>query len=66
LKAIVNGRTMEIAPLSTLLDIIVGRGVKTEGVIASVNDDIVRRDKWSDISIREGDRIELVSLVGGG
>lgn len=35
-------------------------------IIAEVNGDIVRAQFWEDTTLKEGDRIELVSFVGGG
>ncbi len=35
-------------------------------VIAEVNGKIIKKLQWSKIVLKEGDRIELVSFVGGG
>ena len=35
-------------------------------MVAVVNDEVVSRQKVGDVILREGDRIELLSLAGGG
>jgi thiamine biosynthesis protein ThiS len=35
-------------------------------VAVEVNLDVIRRDKLDDRILREGDRVEIVSFVGGG
>ena len=35
-------------------------------VVAVVNDEVIGRQKVGEVVLREGDRIELVSLAGGG
>ena len=35
-------------------------------MVAVVNDEVIGRQKAGDVILREGDRIELLSLAGGG
>jgi len=35
-------------------------------MVAVVNDEVISRQKAGDVILREGDRIELLSLAGGG
>ena len=35
-------------------------------LVAVVNDEVIGRRKVGDVILREGDRIELISLAGGG
>jgi thiamine biosynthesis protein ThiS len=35
-------------------------------MVAVVNDEVIGRQKVGDVILREGDRIELISLAGGG
>ncbi len=66
MKTVLNGRTMEVEQGISLRDLIATCGVKADAVIASVNERVVRPDDWSGTTVNEGDRVELVSLVGGG
>lgn len=66
MKVIVNGRVMEIAENTNLWDLVVSCKVKPEAVVAELNEQVAGRDLWVNIILTEGDRLELVSLVGGG
>lgn len=41
-------------------------GLKPEGVAIALNDEMIRRNDWSDTLIREGDRVEIVRAISGG
>ncbi len=66
MKALLNGRIVEIGQGTNLRNLIVSYGVRVDAVIASVNDSVVKPSDWGSTTIGEGDRVELVSLVGGG
>ena len=63
-----NGETLEIDdPLaSRLQDFLVNRGLKTDRIAVERNGEIVPRARWPEISLTEGDRLEIVHFVGGG
>jgi sulfur carrier protein len=66
MKTILNGKSVEIGSGLSLLDLVRSYRLQVDGVIVSLNDEVVTRDSWPEVLISEGDRIELVSLVGGG
>ena len=69
MKIKVNGeeKNLEIgdekALLSSTLKIL---GYKQNTVVVEVNDLIINSKKWADITLKDGDRLEIVSIVGGG
>ena len=69
MKIKVNGKEKNIelnnekALLSSTLELL---GYKPNTIIVEVNDLIVNSKKWDDEILREGDRVEIVSIVGGG
>ncbi|OPY74506.1 MAG: bifunctional sulfur carrier protein/thiazole synthase protein [Syntrophorhabdus sp. PtaU1.Bin058] len=65
-KIVINGRATEIADNTGLRDLVVSCKVKPEAVVAVLNDHVIGKDLWTDIVLNEGDRLELVSIVGGG
>lgn len=65
-KIVINGRATEIADNTDLRDLVVSCKVKPEAVVAVLNDHVIGKDLWTDIVLNEGDRLELVSIVGGG
>ncbi len=69
MKIRVNGKEKKIelenekALLSNTLELL---GYKQNTVVVEVNDLIINSKKWETEIIKEGDRLEIVSIVGGG
>ena len=69
MKIRVNGEEKNIelenekALLSSTLKLL---GYKLNTVVVEVNNLIINSKKWDNEIIKEGDRIEIVSIVGGG
>lgn len=49
--------------LAALVEIL---GMKADRVAVELNRDIVPRDRWPSITLKDGDRLEVVHFVGGG
>ncbi len=65
--AIVNGREMTLSEGTRLQDVLLQFNPGgTRGVAIALNGEVVPRAKWSEISVREGDRLEVLRAVGGG
>ena len=66
LRLTVNG-TPQTAPAgATVGSLLAGMGVDPARVAVERNDDVVPRKTWDQAPLREGDRVEIVSFVGGG
>tara|TARA_Y100000991_G_scaffold178575_1_gene140875 strand:+ start:673 stop:882 length:210 start_codon:yes stop_codon:yes gene_type:complete len=69
MKIKVNGKEKNIelenekASLSRTLELL---GYKPNTIVVEVNDLIINSTKWNNETIKEGDRLEIVSIVGGG
>ena len=69
MKIRVNGKEKKIelenekALLSSILEFL---GYKQNTVVVEVNNLIINSKKWENEIIKEGDRLEIVSIVGGG
>jgi sulfur carrier protein len=50
----------------TLTALIETLGMKPDRVAVELNRDIVPRDRWTEIQLHQGDRLEVVHFVGGG
>jgi len=66
LTIVVNGNQTDIPDSSTISDLIMQLGLKSERVAVELNKKIVRRVEWDSTTISEGDRLEVVHFVGGG
>ena len=69
MKISVNGKEKKIelknekALLSSTLEFL---GYKRNTVVVEVNDLIINSKKWESEILKEGDKLEIVSIVGGG
>ena len=61
----VNGESYRYEGLLTLQAFLERWSAGTR-MVAVVNDEVIGRQKVGDVILREGDRIELISLAGGG
>ncbi len=67
MRLIVNGEEKEFAGGQlTLAALVEQLGMKGDRVAIELNRNIVSRDRWSDTSLHDGDRLEVVHFVGGG
>ena len=69
MKLHINGEErdfVEVTSAFTLLALVEKLGMKPDRVAVELNRDIVPRERWSETTLSEGDRLEVVHFVGGG
>lgn len=69
LTVILNGHDRSfdaLSPLATLDQLVAELGLKTDRVAVERNGEIVPRAQWSETTVNERDRLEVVHFVGGG
>lgn len=66
MKITINGSVREFGESLSLNDVVEHFCKTNTRVIAELNGTIVKNPCWNDIMIKEGDKLELVSFVGGG
>jgi len=68
MKFQINGeeKTFDSPAPSTLAQLVEILGMKSDRVAIELNREIVPRDRWSETTLSEGDRLEIVHFVGGG
>jgi thiamine biosynthesis protein ThiS len=66
MKLHINGEEKPFDSALTLAALIESLGMKADRVAVELNRDIAPRDRWSEIQLNEGDRLEIVHFVGGG
>ena len=62
----VNGKHVDLDEATPLLDYLARLGVDPRSVAVEHNGEIVERDRYRDITLRAGDVVEIVRMVGGG
>ena len=66
MKIVVNGEERELREGATVADLVALSGVAPERVAVELNREVVRRARWAETRLGEGDRVEIVHFVGGG
>lgn len=63
----INGEEVVLShETMNLHELITAKGLIPERVVIEVNLEIIARERWPSVSVREDDQIEIVSFVGGG
>ena len=66
MKVQLNGVEREVGRDATVATLVAALGLRVEQVAVERNHELVPRDRHAETALAEGDRIEVVTLVGGG
>jgi len=66
IKTFINGAMREVATGTTVLELLNGLDIKPQGIAVELNLEIVPKSKYEETPLRDGDRVEIVRMVGGG
>ena len=66
MTVIVNGQPKDCPDGASLAQFIEHLHLKADRVAVELNREIAFRKLWSEMPLREGDRLEIVHFVGGG
>jgi len=66
MRVLVNGNEQEIEPNTTVTALMTAYQLQPKHVAVEINCDLVPRRQFDSTVIQEGDRLEIVTLVGGG
>lgn len=62
----INGEPRDVPGPATLEDLLTHLDLDPRGVVVEHNRAIVRRPHLGDVTVAEGDQVEIVHFVGGG
>lgn len=62
----VNGKKEALDGPMSLLDLLREHDLEHRRVAIGYNGDVVHRNHWNDITLGEGDVVDIVQMVGGG
>ncbi|MEU0037377.1 MULTISPECIES: sulfur carrier protein ThiS [unclassified Streptomyces] len=66
MNILVNGERRLVAAGTALDTLVATLTAAPSGVAAALNETVVPRTQWSSTSLREGDRVEVLTAVQGG
>jgi len=61
-----NGEARDVPGGLTIEDLLRSLDLQPRMIVVEHNGDILRRDRYGEVAVSEGDSLELVHFVGGG
>jgi len=67
-KIILNGEEREISKEMSVMELLKELGIQFRevGLAVAINEEVVPKSEYEKRTVKEGDRVEIVHLVGGG
>jgi len=66
MRLLLNGDERDIAGISSIADLVSALGLDARKVAVERNLEIAPRSTYADTALADGDRIEIVTFIGGG
>ncbi len=66
MKIWVNGRELDVRSGMILSQLLKELDIESRGIAVEIDMEIVPKSQYEDYVLREGNRIEIVQMVGGG
>lgn len=62
----VNGEARELGNATTLLGLLESFSLNPDATAVQLNEEILDREAFPDVTLNDGDTLELIRIVGGG
>lgn len=66
MRLLLNGEERDVSGVVTIADLVAALGLDARKVAVERNLEIAPRSSYADTSLADGDRIEIVTFIGGG
>lgn len=68
MSALVNGEHRSVSSGTTVAELIeeLGHDPAGRGVAAAINGEVVPRGEWATTAVGDGDKVEILTAIGGG
>lgn len=66
MTVVVNGRARQLHPGATVVDVLALLERDARGIAIAVNEEVVPRGRWAATTLRERDRVEVLTAAPGG
>ena len=66
IRVTINGDEQEIPNAMPLSEYVSSLGVNPKMIAIAYNGEVLRRDEWAEVTLSDGDSLEVVRAVGGG
>lgn len=65
-KIILNGKEKQINANTSLLDLMLNLNFEPLNYVAIVNGNIIPKSKTKETELKDGDEVEIITIMGGG
>ncbi|PHY21461.1 sulfur carrier protein ThiS [Caulobacter sp. BP25] len=66
MRLLLNGEERDVGEVRTIADLVASLGLDARKVAVERNLEIAPRSTYADTAMSDGDRIEIVTFIGGG
>ena len=66
IRLTINGEEQEFPDATPLSEYVSSLGVNLKMIAIAYNGEVLRRDEWAEVTLLDGDNLEVVRAVGGG
>lgn len=66
MNIVLNGKIREIGDSISLMQLLDELNLHPQQVVVEINREIVKKDRYKEYCIQDGDEIEILRFVGGG
>lgn len=66
IRVTINGEEQELPNELPLSEYVSSLGVNAKTIAIAYNGEVLRRDEWDEVTLSDGDTLEVVRAVGGG
>lgn len=66
INLMVNGKTREVVEATNLEAYLTGFGLDLQFVAVGYNGEVIKKDSFAQVTLKNGDTLEIVRPVGGG
>ena len=67
MKVTINGTERQLATGTKVVDVVAELASgRRSGIAIALNGEVVPKSRWEEVAIDDGDRLEVLSAIGGG
>lgn len=66
MEVVLNGNIEKLNEEMNLSEFVFSKGLNPDTIIIEHNENIVKKQEWASVILRDKDRLEILNFVGGG
>ncbi len=66
MKIVLNGKEETLLKPMTIRELIEAKGSEPDRIVVELNLEIIGKEAWSGVVLKNGDKMEILRFIGGG